>query len=84
MGLYSRKIFHLLTIIVLFFWISLSSISSNQCTNIYFFGFLHWDVCENMGTLTNALYVIFQILTVLISGYLIVVGIMFFNSRNDI
>lgn len=81
MKLCSERMFYLLTPIVLIVWIILDLIPSSQCINTYFLGFLHWDICSNMGFLVNLIYVLFQISIVLISAYLIVVGIMFFNSK---
>lgn len=80
MKFYSQKIFYLLTIIALLSWIFLSLVPSNQCVNTYVFGGIHWDICDNMSTFINTLYVVFQILVTLISAYLIIIGIMFFNS----
>lgn len=77
----SRKTFYLITILVLLSWLALDLIPSKQCSNTYFLGFIHWDVCENMGTFTNALYVIFQILIVIASAYLIVSGLIHYKSE---
>ena len=81
MKFYSEKYFYLITISVLLSWFILDFISSSQCFNTYFLGFLHWDVCKNMSFLVNFLYVAFQTLVVLASAYLIILSTIFFNKK---
>jgi len=79
--IYSKKVYFILTIIVLIFWIINSFIPLGSCHQERYYSILHWDVCDNMSPVVNTLLVIFQVVTLLGSAYLIVVALLFLQQN---
>ncbi len=77
---FSKKVFYIITIITLAFWIISTYIPDSGCEQRRFDGW-HWDVCENMTPLANAIYVIFQVVTILGSAYVIVASVLFLKTE---
>jgi len=77
----SKKVFYLLTVIVLLFWIVFLFAPTKSCVDTYplkGLGF-HWTICSDMSFSVNLLFVAMLFLLILLSGYLIAVGTMFYN-----
>ena len=77
---YSRKLYFIMAIIILGFWIINSFVPVDSCHQARYYGIFHWDVCDNMNLVTNVVFVVFQVITLLGTAYLIVVGLLFLQQ----
>ena len=75
--IYSKKVYFLFVILISFFWIINSFIPTNFCHQERDYGIFHWDVCNNMTSVVNVLFVLFQVITLLGTAYLIMVLLLF-------
>lgn len=80
-ALFSKKIYFILVIIILAFWIINSFIPQNSCHEERY-GAFHWSVCDNMTTAENILFIIFNCITLLGSAYLIIVALLFLQQKH--
>ena len=81
--MYSKKTYFVLAIIISFFWIINSFIPTNSChQERYYGGVFHLGVCDNMAPIVNTLFIIFQVITLLGTAYLIVFALLFIKNPN--
>ncbi len=78
--IYSKKVYFIIVIIISIFWIINSFIPATFCRQTYY-SIFHWNVCSEMSLLLNSFFIIFQIITVLGTAYLIVLALLFLQQN---
>jgi len=80
--IYSKRIFFVLVIVILTFWIINSFIPLGSCHQVRYYETFHWDVCDNMSFMVNLFVNIFQVITLLGSAYLIVIALLYLKQNS--